>query len=165
MVGIEATPIKVRDKTLDINSQVNIFITVKMFYLLIQFPLINFEKEKTSILKYLINPTDVTKNSASIPILTIKHSKEAWLKQSGYCCWMVYNCQNKLLKVVLEKQGSFIDKYNYFIDMPLPDPPTNKECRRHEFILGIQSRQHLNKKSCRSIVSDSLETTLRRGLT
>ena len=73
MVAIEATTtIKVRDKALDINIQVNIFITVKMFYLLIQFPLINFEKEKTSILKYLINPTDVTKKSASIPILTIK---------------------------------------------------------------------------------------------
>ena len=39
-------PIKVRDKALDINSQVNIFITVKMFYLLIQFPLINFKKRK-----------------------------------------------------------------------------------------------------------------------
>lgn len=66
---------------------------------------------------------------------------------------------------MLEKQGSFIDKYNHFIDMPLHDAPTNKECRRHEFVLGIQSRQRLNIKSCSSIVSDSLETTLGRDLT
>ena len=59
---------------------------------------------------------------------------------------MVYNSQKKLLKVVLEKQGRFIDKYNHFIDMPLHDAPTNKKCRRHEFILGIQSKKHLNKK-------------------
>ena len=49
--------------------------------------------------------------------------------------------------------------------MPLHDAPANKEYRRHEFILGTQSRQHLNKKSCSSIVSDSQETTLGRDLT